>query len=92
MGINKRGVLFHQGDIGVGEDALDPSTQLRDNLGLSLTGLSEGGAVHIGFRGDAPHIQTSATHLSTFEDNDLQSLLGSVFRSAITSWACAHYN
>ena len=55
-------------------------------LPVQLRGMQQG------FRGDAPHIQTSATHLSTFEDNDLQSLLGSVFRSAITSWACAHYN
>ena len=70
------------------EDALDALTELGDDLGHALTGLSEGGTMNVGLRGDASHIQAGSAHLSFLDDGDLQSLLRSIFSSTIASWAC----
>ena len=41
--------------------------------------------MHIGLGGYAPHIEAGAAHVCTFEDNNLQSLLGSIFSGAVTT-------
>ena len=68
------------------EDALDTCTELGNDNGHTFAGLSEGGAVDIGLRGDAAHIETSTTHVVALEDDDLQALLGGIFSGAVTAW------
>ena len=77
--------LSYKGDVGMREDALDTSTQLRYNGSHTLTGLSKGGRVNVGFRGDTAYIQARASHLASLEDDDLQTLFGSIFSSAVTA-------
>ena len=53
MGIDESALLTDEGDVGMGEDALYPTPQLRHHLRHTLTGLSEGGRVDVGLRGSS---------------------------------------
>jgi hypothetical protein len=83
--ILERGFLTDEGDVGMREDTLDTSTELRHYLGHTLTGLLEGGTMDIGLRGDAADIETGASDVGTLEDDHLQALLGSIFRSTVAA-------
>ena len=84
--INEFTDLSYQRDVGMRENGLYPTTQLRDDLGHAFVGLSESGAVDVGLRGDAAEIETGASHLRALEDRDLQALFGGVFSGAVTAW------
>ena len=84
--INEFTDLSYQRDVGMRENGLYPTTQLRDDLGHAFAGLSEGGAMDVGLRGDAADIKTGASHLRALEDRDLQALFGGVFSGAVTAW------
>ena len=86
------GMATHQCDIGMREDALDPLTELGDNLCHSTTGLFKGGAMDEGLRRYAPYIETRATHVAALKDNHLQPLLSSILSGTVATGACANDN
>ena len=86
MTVNKRGLLADEGDVGVGENALDTCTELGHHLGHALTSFSESGRVDVGLRGDTADIETGASDVLALEDRDLQTLFRSIFSSAVATW------
>ena len=89
MCIHEGGLATHQRDVGVGEDDLYALTQLGDDLAHALTSILEGGAVHIGLRGDAANIEAGAAYVTLFNDGDLQTVLGGMGRSLVAAGPCA---
>ena len=82
--ILKPGLFADEGNIRVREDGFDTSTELGHDSGHTFASLSEGGAVDIGLRGDAAHIEAGAAHVVALEDDNLQTLLGGIFSGAVT--------
>ena len=87
MGIDELRLLANEGDVGVGENALDTCTELRNYLHHTLTGFFEGGAMNVGLGGNATYIKTGASHVVALEDDNLQALLGSIFSGAVPTRA-----
>ena len=83
--ILERGFLTDEGDVGMREDTLDTSTELGDYLGHTLSSLSERCTMNISLCGDAADIQASTSDIGTLEDDHLQTLLGSIFRSTVAA-------
>ena len=86
---DKPGAAANQGDIGMGKDGLNTCTKLGYNLSHTFASLSKRGAVDIGLRGNATHVQTRATNVVGLENNDFQALLGGIFSSAVATRSCA---
>ena len=85
MGIDERGLLTNEGNVGVREDALDTSTELGHNLCHTFTSLIESSRMDVGLRGDATHIETGAPYVVTLEDHNLQALFGGIFSGTVAT-------
>jgi hypothetical protein len=78
--------------MGIREDALDSSAELRHDQRQALAGFLERTGMHIGLRGYAAYIKTRTTNVVALEDDDLQALLGGIFSGAVTTRARADDN
>lgn len=88
-GIDERGSLAHERDIGMREQRLHAGAQLLHHLRLPPYGFLKGGCVDVGLGGYASDIEARATDKVLFEECDFQSVACSVEGALVASGACA---